>query len=239
MSGRRFWRRAYKHFRIVRRSRREQHQTVRNLRQGVSPGGERREDQASARVSLKGTRVGSRWRGHRTDARKAHERTAPPRRRARHRTNGCTFGPPASAGGKIAPDLPASHDADQGRTATTATLREEKSRAAPTPTAHDTLPEGERTARGDEAQEPRPVTRGRMRPCSQQWVEGHRTTRRDIERINASGMRRRGNGRWVRAAETPRHPRAGATPRRAEPQERHRCSTMRGAPARSCDGSRG
>ena len=70
MSGRRLWRRAYKHFRIVRRSRREQHQTVRNLRQGVWPGGERREDQASARVSLKGTRVSKRWRGHRTDERK-------------------------------------------------------------------------------------------------------------------------------------------------------------------------
>lgn len=79
----------------------------------------------------------------------------------------------------------------------------------------------ERIARRDEAQEPRPELTDGSRLQSE-WVEGSRTTRRQHRMLQRVGNERRENGRWVRAVETPRYLRAGATPRRVEPQERRR-----------------
>ena len=83
----------------------------------------------------------------------------------------------------------------------------------------------ERIARGEEAQEPRPTARGRdVASTAERGCEASQSNpgRCGPQHTTAGRTGRRRNGRWARAAETPRHPRAGATPRRAEPQERRR-----------------
>ena len=140
-----------------------------------------------------------------------------PRRDGRERDEPITFGLPASAGQEKA------HRIKPFRTKRTGQNGDD-----PKPErgeAHGGLGlagtqigvGGARTARGDKAQEPRPVTRGRFGLAS--TTVGGRPTDdpTGYKALNhASGSSHRENGRWVRAAETPRYPRAGATPRRAK-----------------------
>jgi hypothetical protein len=210
---------------------------------GSPPGGERRGDQALSPSVAEGHARQQRWRGHPMDAPKAHERPAPTWRDGREigeygaptdRRSG-----PLQRAGRIGP-LRITDDASTraGRRRPQARERKSPGRQRPWRRCTNTLAPA-RTARGDKTQEPRPVTRGRFGLASHSgWKASGRP---DVTKAlnHASGCSHRGNGRWVRAAETPPHPRAGATPRRAETPGAPPVQHMRGAPARPCDGSRG
>jgi hypothetical protein len=168
-----------------------------------------------------------RWRGHPTDAHKAHERPAPAWRDGREPERTGAHRPwvwPASAGGAYR-TLRFRATRHEGTTATTPNPREAKPRAASASSALHKHAGAARTARGDKAQEPRPVTRGRFGLASPQWVEGQRTTRRYIalnkRREAVIGKTAGGSGRRRRRATRGREQRREGP----KPQERRRCST--------------
>jgi hypothetical protein len=172
-----------------------------------------------------------RWRGHRTDARKAHERRAPSGATEENRRKRGAHRPPVwpASAGRAHRTLRSRTTRQQGQDGDDPKPERGKAQGGIGPSALHEHAGVARTARGDKAQEPRPVTRGRIglastpvggRPADDPTGQTHLTTRRGAvigETAGGLGRRRR---RDTRGREQRREGR--------KPQERRRCSRYAG-----------